>query len=729
MSSANGAYKIRPAGRHLLTIGRDLIQNNYAAIVELVKNAYDADSKDVEIHFSLKEKSKNIQKASQSTETSLVITIKDHGHGMSRDTVINEWLVPSTKDKLKRKLSPNGRVMQGRKGIGRYAASMLGSTLLLETVSTEAEKTTVLVDWQNFEKAEYLDDVEILVESNTTDEKPGTILTIEGGVKYYEEWNEKQFNTLQFELKKLIPPITNTINKAAQNFEIYLKISGFPDIDDIEETITPFPIFDLYDYKISGVIGPDGKGSLSYAVQKAKNTVQENIDMNLNQPTGCGSLKFDIRVYDREPESITELIKRGLKNEAGDYVGKLEARQILNISNGIGVYRNGFRIRPLGDPEFDWLKLNEQRVQNPSLRIGSNQVIGYVLIESEEQSNLIENSARDGLRENNAYRQLREITKKVIAELESRRFSFRQKVGLRKTLRKIEQNLEKILSLDRLKSTISSKLISSGVSVKSTAEIINLINEEVVEKNKTVEEIRQTIATYQGQATLGKIMTVVLHEGRKPLNFFRNEIPRIDRFIKEFQKTKDFANIDEIIDISKKTEINAKILSDLFKRLDPLAVNKRPAKTSIDLEKIISKCFAIFRQQMDDNQIYYQINGNATINAWTQDIHAIFTNLIENSIYWLSNIKTDNRHIIVNLVSEEGTLSYIDFKDTGPGIESSLIENKNIFEPEFTTKPQGTGIGLSIAGEAAKRNGLKLTALEYNQGAYFRLMTKGIEDE
>ena len=40
-------YKIRPAGRHLLTIGRDLIQDNYAAVVELVKNAYDADSPDV----------------------------------------------------------------------------------------------------------------------------------------------------------------------------------------------------------------------------------------------------------------------------------------------------------------------------------------------------------------------------------------------------------------------------------------------------------------------------------------------------------------------------------------------------------------------------------------------------------------------------------------------------------------------------------------------------------
>src|SRR5690606_19289407 len=123
----------------------------------------------------------------------------------------------------------------------------------------------------------------------------------------------------------------------------------------------------------------------------------------LGRLTNCGDLVFDIRVYDREAEAIESLIGRGLKDEYGNYVGKLQARKLLNESNGVGVYRNGFRIRPLGDAEFDWLKLNEQRVQNPSLRIGSNQAIGYVLIQSEEQSELIEKSARDGLRENAAY--------------------------------------------------------------------------------------------------------------------------------------------------------------------------------------------------------------------------------------------------------------------------------------------------------------------------------------
>lgn len=230
----SGIYKIRPAGRHLLTIGRDLIQDNYAAIVELVKNAYDADSENVEIHFSVKE------------EKDILITIRDCGHGMSRHTVINKWMVPSTKDKLERRQSPGGRVMQGRKGIGRYAASMLGTTLLLETVSADTEKTTAFVDWRNFEESEYLDDVEILIDSKATEEKHGTTLTIEGGQKYYEEWDKKQFDKLRFELKKLISPIENSMDKAAQDFQIYLKVSGFSDECDVEEIIAPYPIFDSF---------------------------------------------------------------------------------------------------------------------------------------------------------------------------------------------------------------------------------------------------------------------------------------------------------------------------------------------------------------------------------------------------------------------------------------------------------------------------------------------------
>ena len=150
--SSNEIQKIRPAGRHILTIGRDLIKDNQAAIIELVKNAYDADATKVDILFDI---SKN--------KDSMTIIVKDNGHGMSRDTVINKWLVPSTDDKLHRKTSPKGRILQGRKGVGRYAASVLGQDLLLKTIDENNNQTEIFLEWNSFEKAQFLDDIDILV--------------------------------------------------------------------------------------------------------------------------------------------------------------------------------------------------------------------------------------------------------------------------------------------------------------------------------------------------------------------------------------------------------------------------------------------------------------------------------------------------------------------------------------------------------------------------------------
>jgi len=208
------SHRIRPAGRHLLTIGRDLIQDHYAAVIELVKNAYDADSPDVTISFSVPEK-----------RDRLIITVEDSGHGMTRDTVINKWLVPSTDDKLKRKASPGGRTMQGRKGIGRYAAALLGADLSMETVA-EGNETTVVVQWDLFEKAEYLDDVEILVETRPTAASNGTKLTMTAPSEVIELWQDGELDTLEYELKKLISPVEYH-SENTQSFVIHLKCDNF----------------------------------------------------------------------------------------------------------------------------------------------------------------------------------------------------------------------------------------------------------------------------------------------------------------------------------------------------------------------------------------------------------------------------------------------------------------------------------------------------------------------
>jgi len=710
--------RIRPAGRHILTIGRDLIQDNYAAVVELVKNAYDADSPNVNIEF----------KASDDLSRYSIV-ISDHGHGMSRDDIINKWMVPSTSDKVDRRKSPAGRVMQGSKGVGRYATSILGSNLYLETVhngdENVGEKTTVYLEWEPFKDAQYLDDVEIIVETEKTSESQGTRLTIEGDEEFLSEWGENQFDKLRDELKKLQSPVSTVFSE--NEFCIRLTVNGFPEeVENIDEKIEPYPLFDLFDYRISGKINENGKGTLTYSCKKARNTVEEKISFDFEKDTGCGDLDIDIRVYDREPEAIDTLINRGLTDESGEPLGKNEARRLLNTYNGIGVYRNGFRIRPLGDATFDWLELDKRRVNIPTRCIGSNQTIGYVQIQAQEQSGLIEKSARDGLRENTAFNQLKAITTLVITELEWRRYHYRRQEGLSRPIRKIEQNLQGLFSSEELKHNIRTQLDKGA----TTEEIIELVDQDTEDRNKVVEEIRQVVAIYQGQATLGKIINVILHEGRQPLSYFRNQIPNLRHRYKFFRKTKSQTAFERLMRIAEGIEQNMDFFVKLFRRLDPLAAGRRTPRKFLKLKKTIEGTLDVFESQLEKHKIFAQVKGadDFMLSVWEQDIYTIFTNLIDNSLYWIREKSVQTRKITIEIQTNGDTLNCIDYRDTGPGIEPSLIESEVIFEPQFSTKPDGTGLGLAIAGEAADRNKLELKVLESEEGAHFILQPK-MEDE
>lgn len=710
----NNSYHVRPAGRHLLTIGGDLIHDKYAAVVELVKNAYDADSPDVEINFRV------------SSNQTLFVDIIDRGHGMTRDTVINKWLVPSTTDKLQRKVSPGGRIMQGKKGIGRYAASILGDSLTLKTVTKDGETTEVLIEWQDFVNSEFLDEVEVLVNTTKTNLSQGTSLTITVGKNYLSDWNNNQLRKLRFELRKLIHPFNTEIftGNGNESFEIFLNFYNFPGQDG-RELIKPFPLLDIYDYRISGRIDENGKGYLTYQNQRARNTVDENINVDLGQPTHCGNLSFDIRVYDRETDAIDQLIMRGLKDDRGDYLGRREAINLLNDYNGIGVYRNGFRIRPMGQPDFDWLELNRRRVQIPTRRIGSNQVIGFVVIEAEESSNLIEKSARDGLKDNEAYSWLLEITTFVIVKLETRRYEYRMKAGLSRANVKIEQELKKLFAYDDLKQAIRIKLKKSGVSDEITNEVVNAIIQKEDENNQLAEDISKTVAIYQGQATLGKIIRVVLHEGRRPLNFFKQQVSNINFQVNKLRKQYSEETLVKILSLVSEFGTNGDILVELFGRLDPLAAGKRGKRQELNIEKVIRGTFHVFESDLHDSNIIVKIRcpKDAIFSAWEQDIYAIMTNLIDNSIFWMNSMPLPVKEINIFVNFDQG-LQYIDYRDTGPGIEDHLIESGVIFEPDFSTKSEGIGLGLAIAGEAAMRNGLELKAFSSTTGAYFRLQRR-----
>ena len=242
------------------------------------------------------------------------------------------------------------------------------------------------------------------------------------------------------------------------------------------------------------------------------------------------------------------------------------------------------------------------------------------------------------------------------------------------------------------------------------------------------EEIKKIIARYHGQVTLGKILTVVFHEGRKPLNALKQHPNFINVWSKEFiklvektafSKTDEFKQLyDKILDRLQDNKSQAEIFINMFKKLEPLANTKRASSKEFKVIKPINDAFKLFDNEMQENNITYSIKDEIeTIHkGWEIDIQIAFANLIENSIYWMKN--STNKNIIVSIINN-GDIIIIDYKDTGVGIDEENIQNQDIFDPGFSTKEDGTGIGLSIAGEAIERNNGKIEAISSVNGANF----------
>jgi hypothetical protein len=123
-------------------------------------------------------------------------------------------------------------------------------------------------------------------------------------------------------------------------------------------------------------------------------------------------------------ESQLETLLGGLAHERGATI--TDIRRDLDAAAGINIYRDGFRVLPYGESRNDWLRLDLRRVQNPTMRLSNNQIMGYVLISADQNPQLRDQSNREGLIEGPALDDLRELVKMALAELEKRRYTIRR---------------------------------------------------------------------------------------------------------------------------------------------------------------------------------------------------------------------------------------------------------------------------------------------------------------
>ncbi|MBK9391253.1 MAG: hypothetical protein IPN68_14055 [Bacteroidetes bacterium] len=237
-------------------------------------------------------------------------------------------------------------------------------------------------------QVQFLEEVDIEVSTKKCPlGKTGTIIKIKASDEKLQFWTEAEIEKLTNELRKLKSPFKEFF---VDKFDINLAFINCPfqKYNDNIFEIEAYPIVEFYDYRIAGNVSGDGKMVAVFTNNAEENIPKETIDSKIQLPIHCkfcGPVYFDLRIFDRDPEAIENLINKGLIDPISNkYLSKNNAKQLLNEAYGINLYREGFRIRPYGNGGIDWLELDKKRIQDPSFKISNNQVIGFVNIKPEE---------------------------------------------------------------------------------------------------------------------------------------------------------------------------------------------------------------------------------------------------------------------------------------------------------------------------------------------------------
>ena len=424
--------------------------------------------------------------------------VEDDGVGMSLETIRDAWLEPATTFKKQNKETARGRRVLGEKGIGRFAAARLARQL--EMITKRADQDTelwVALDWTDFDRG-YLDEIacEWHQRRPSLIKKSGTTLRLVG---LTSKWDHEKIAKLRDSLSHLLSPLE--------------KVEDFTILFDLPETLRdlagPVSASELLrhpDYVIKGTVAVDGTYNLDYEHHQNKENIGPGTFKEPSSPQ-AGPFQIELRVWDRDRvniEKLADVFARSAK----------EIRAELDRSAGVHIYRDKFRVLPYGNPGTDWLGLDHRRVQNPTLRVSQNQVVGVIVVSADTNPALKDQSNREGTVASQAFEDLKELVRNVLSELEPRRYRARRPEEPGKAEKR--GGLFTGLSLEPIRTAVQNKYPRD----RDTLSVIDTQQEVLDERIAAVQEV---FARYQRLATLGQLIDIVLHDGRTPLNKIGSE--------------------------------------------------------------------------------------------------------------------------------------------------------------------------------------------------------------
>lgn len=679
---------MRPRARLISLIGDELISDEPVAVVELVKNAYDADASKVDVSFQ-GEDSGNVH----------TVVIEDDGVGMTLNDVLEGWFEPGTIMKKRHERSPGGRLYQGAKGIGRFAAARLAESLFLETKKPgEPEGVSVLLEWGKFDDDSFLDDIEIHYETvPLPDLKHGTRLSL-ADLREPGHWTEEAFRTLHTRLSRLISPFQSAAGESEiPDFEIDLQIPGYPSLTG---RVQPHELTSKPRYRLSGRISADGTFSGTVEVKGKKRKNRKSIGPTRLGSEGeqvrCGAFEVEIRAWDRDRPGLAPYMIQFDQTLTG-------IRRILDEYCGVSVYRDGFRVHPYGEQGNDWLSLDTRSRQNPTRCLANNQIIASVRISRGDNPGLKDRTTREGMVHNEDYHALTDWFRRVLALLENERYRVRPR---EETKSQTASTLYEPFDMSDVVEHVDEEL-GKGHPV---SRLVKQKDEDIQGGIKRLQEHYSRVLLAAG---LGQLVDVVIHEIGAPLGRATREVAYLR---KQLTQKLDSAALDKLLGAgaSEKleetfTRIRAWLeqISAMRERLVPKAAGRRSRSTNFSVQEEIEDNLALYDNLLAKQKISPVVRASAEplmVHMPRSALGQVVANLLDNSVYWVTQHHGERKggEIEIQLTRLKHGFR-IRVSDDGPGVAEE--DQEFIFDQEFSRKPNGMGLGLFVARQVIEPYG------------------------
>lgn len=702
------------AKSHILTLlGEELIGNDGLAIFELVKNSYDADATEIKVIF-----------VDLNTPNQKII-IEDDGHGMSPNVIETVWLTIGTDFKrgINRKVSNKfNRVSLGNKGVGRLAVHKLAKEITVET-QTEGDlfSSKFHIDWNSLIKSkEFIQDLEVEIES-----VPNTLFQKGHGTRIILS-NLVNKNWTKLLLRDLVRKIENIKNPFSEfpNFNIEIKandhhqnwLEGIKTSSEIlQDSLYQFD-FELKKWKQNENSIPNddnlaeflwGYTFNSHPHMKIDNKEIEHRQINHNS-------HFEI-YEDHIKNNILEIgdkldfidgngRKKHLLNSDLNNIGTIRGKfyvfnltkeisnlffggqitavkEFIKLNYGVKVFRDSIRVYNYGEQTDDWLELDYNKIQHAGSHFARKVTIGAIELNlNESEDGLTEKTNREGFNENYYFFKLRAIVKEIFSKFEN----------------EARPDKEKVLEyIDKFK-----PVKKSGLS-----ETINELSETVKEKNLE-KELSPLIKRIEKDYS--EMRDVMVNSGMTGLN--------LGVVFHEIDREMKFINLDinkHEIDIEN-VRLRVKNLIQVLENFSPIL--KQNQKINIKASDLVNKAKNINLNRFDYHKIVFSSpllsgeNQDFNINGASNLLISVISNIIDNSIYWISNqIDLENEnfkgglYIGTDLNSFNGNSIII--ADNGSGFR---IEPEELIRAFVTTKPGGMGLGLYYANLVMEMLGGKI---------------------